>query len=786
MINLPSELLKLQQGNDLRPLKPFAFLYRNKWNPETNKYQLETTPIDITPFLIKPNTLSMTLDVTEVAQYNANNITLTLTDINNRFVEGTPHSYFPEGYQIYGSQVVLYYGINTSNKTSLFVGVIKDLPTYRPENYQVDLKLISPLELLNDIEAKEFSNKHTNEILTANGTDADNNPIYKTAYVNVGGFNTVYADETKLFEGIDFEVKQTDSLYLPALITIKNHNFHSSTIKADYYCWKTGLSIEEIITGLVALGGYISNIDIQPVIWQSEIKNPPTISPVFAALGYSQSGTNEYTFSYAPTSNNKWNTTFTSKYTTVEALWRNIIPENFDYNFTFRVTGDRSMYSYFVIGSEFSSGTNYYHIQEGLYFEFDPGTDMGVTILKIEGAIETEILYWDYHLNYIASFDVALQKRGNTVTMVVYIANQTITKVISYTNPAPFNVCCQYSTSSSNYNRAAEVFIENQTWNFYDDDLNLVCSNVTRPCIITQTLDKNNANYPWGAVNATLTQGQVASALPAVLAYMSEDGNNWSEGYACDYDTDISRNERYLRYMLYIANDPNNYFHIKNPTMFYYASSLTLNVVNLSGKSVLQALQDFSLISGYEFGVDRQGIFFFRPRSQSTTPVYNLGHKELVKIDSINKKFNNFFTKLTLTFAERPLEFYANTGSRPTPIDKYGVINKEIDKPEIINYDNTELAQAIGPQLLSIYSHLSNQLQVTSKLNLALELGDIVNLKRSYPQVVNSEASEQHKYENQQTYYRLCKIIGLNYNFEKKQVSYTLEDVSDETNGPTD
>ena len=171
---------------------------------------------------------------------------------------------------------------------------------------------------------------------------------------------------------------------------------------------------------------------------------------------------------------------------------------------------------------------------------------------------------------------------------------------------------------------------------------------------------------------------------------------------------------------------------------------------------------------------------------QSTTPIYTLDHTEVVKVDSIKKELSDFFTKLTLTFAERPLEFYANTGNRPTPIDKYGVINKEIDKPEIINYDNTELAQAIGPQLLNIYSHLSNQLQVTSKLNLALELGDIVNLKRSYPQVVNSEASEQHKYEKQQTYYRACKIIGLNYNFEKKQVSYTLEDVGDETNKPTD
>ena len=125
MINLPSELLKLQQGHDLRPLKPFVLLYRNKWNSETNKYAVEETPIDVTLMVIKPNTLSMTLDVNEVAQYNANNITITLSDKNNRFVEGTPNSYFSEGYQLYGSRMVLYYGINPSNRTALFTGAIK-------------------------------------------------------------------------------------------------------------------------------------------------------------------------------------------------------------------------------------------------------------------------------------------------------------------------------------------------------------------------------------------------------------------------------------------------------------------------------------------------------------------------------------------------------------------------------------------------------------------------------------------------------------------------------------
>ena len=160
MITLPSGLENFMQGKDLSGLKPFAYLFRNKWVEESESgesgdigshYELDTTPIDISALIVKPNTLSMTLDVNEVAQYNANNVTLTLSDTKNYFVEGTPNSYFPEGYQLYGSRVVLYYGTDNTNKTALFTGVIKDLPTYKPEQYQVDLKLVSPLEMLKDI-----------------------------------------------------------------------------------------------------------------------------------------------------------------------------------------------------------------------------------------------------------------------------------------------------------------------------------------------------------------------------------------------------------------------------------------------------------------------------------------------------------------------------------------------------------------------------------------------------------------------------------------------------------
>lgn len=198
----------------------------------------------------------------------------------------------------------------------------------------------------------------------------------------------------------------------------------------------------------------------------------------------------------------------------------------------------------------------------------------------------------------------------------------------------------------------------------------------------------------------------------------------------------------------------------------------------------MQAIEDFALISSYEFGLDRFGDFFFRPRLISNTPIAVLDGKQLVKIGNVQKKMSNFFTKLVLTFGKIPLEFYADQGDKPNSIDRYGVLTKEIDKPQIVNYDNPELAKAIGPQLLEVYSSLKNQISATAKLNLSFDLGDVVNFQRELSLTVNPAFSDYTKYENLNTFYRACKIIGLTYDFSKWQVKYTLQDVSSKNTKP--
>ena len=772
MINLPSELLKLQQGHDLRPLKPFVLLYRNKWDEQTNKYVVEDTPIDVTLMVIKPNTLSMTLDVNEVAQYNANNITLTLSDKNNRFVEGTPQSYFPEGYQLYGSRMVLYYGISTNNRTELFTGAIKDLPTYKPELHQVDIKLVSPLELLKDMEAKGFSENIVSETLTFDHTDSDGHRVYRTSGTGVGGIWAVYVNGAKIAEGAEYSVGNLNTLGRPAYITITNNALSPNAVSADYYKWYTGLTIEQVVAGLAAIAGYENETaQIRNVVWRTAVRNYITDMQVIMGLGYYKDG-DKYNFNWLNTRDGVWhNTTATGESRIARA---HILPENFETEFNIRMDFNGGSWggthAFYLVGTNYTSNRLNDGLRAYLYRNSNGSYHFGFDIIT-GGSLSNDIWSQEFSgVSYLVTQRIKIRKLGSQWYLFV-----NGTQVATFTKAITVNYDFLFSSVRLTWSNLDQV------WRALDAYGNQIGPDMYNPGILTSTIDKSDSpTAVWGAINVQ-TEGSGNSRLKV---YFSDDGSNFDDGTVYESGAQIGRSERYLRYVLEVGSAPAAGFNILFQSAYFLNNTLLLQLVNLTGLTVLEALQNFALISGYEFGVSRSGIFFFRPRMQSSQPIYTLDHTELVQVDSIKKDLSDFFTKLTLIFAETPLEFYANEGERPTPIDRYGIVNKEIDKPEILNFDNPELAQAIGPQLLAIYSDLRNQLQVTAKLNLALELGDIVNLKRSYPQTADNNASELNKYEKQQTYYRACKIVGINYNFAKKQMSYTLQDMSDNNNKP--
>lgn len=772
MMTLPAALAAKLKSNDLRGIKPIVLMYRNKWDAQTNAYAPETTPIDITEQVIKCGTLSTKLDVGEINEYTASNVTLTLSDPQNHFVEGTPESYFPDDYQIYGTRIELYAGTDTNNMTPLFYGVIRSLPNHKPEDYQLDISVVSALELLDDVEAKDFSTPYTGEKLTLDHRDDDAGPVYRTANTGVGGFNAVYANGTKIVEGVDYEVSQLSEYTLPALVEITNKSYFSSTITADYYVWKKNLAVEEIVKGVLELAGYNNNTNISAVAWSTAVRSLISVYSPRMSIGYYFD--NDKFVCVWPRTLNGWDTIIN------DFVFRRpcIFPENLEISMSFFYAGNGGPLSGYSISDKPSNVAD-----RSLYSLVNSYTGPGYSyIAEVRKSIaggEAQVIgsYNTGSDRYVPNSPWKIIKKGNLYSFYYdghLVASDTANFEVNYENFINY-----YDQNFGG--KAARNRIDNVQYKILDEDGKEVTT-VKTPCIISEILDKKTQSSPWLSVNAIL-EGEDGYQY-SLLCSSSNDGVNFSSLKEVDLGADLGTNNQYLYFILKAKDAPQLKFDIRNLEVSFLSSEILLSLVNLTDQSVLEVIEDLALITGYEFGIDRNGIFFFRPRQTSTQPIATLDKFELVKIDTVTRNFNELATKLTLTFAAAPLEFYANTGARPTPVDKYGIIEKEIDKPQLINYDNPELAQAIGPQLLAIYSELPNIITCTGKLNLALELGDIVNLKREMPLTINPAASDYTKYEGLNTFYRACKITGLNYDFTKRQIKYTLRDVSNNNNAP--
>lgn len=763
MMTLPAALAAKLKSNDLRGINPLVWLYRNKWDAQTNTFAPETTPIDITEQVIKCGTLSTKLDVGEINEYTASNVTLTISDPQNHFVEGTPKSYFPDGYQIYGSRIELYAGTDTNNMTPLFYGVIRSLPNHKPEEYQLDISVVSALEVLDDVEAKDFSTPYTGETLTLDHRDDDAGPVYRTANTGVGGFNAVYANGSVLVEGVDYEVSQLSENTLPALVEIINESYFSSTITADYYVWKKNLAVEDIVKGLLEMASIgPANYDVSDVVWKASVRGQEDVS-VCASLGYDLQGgflEKRDELNIGSMLNNS-----------SSARSKNIFPDDFVLEESFNLGADRKNYG--VSGRLF-------------YGTFDDN-------LNPQNGFSLEILFTERNIFYTWFFVYgSIFVNGQEQQRTNFFQNSGISVV-----EMPLKITRQNNTLNVEVSGVSKTFSLPSNFNFGNSE-NWNCFFKTGGfSAIKNSIKITLPNYSSSVIN---TSGVLFENINKVersweylqgapsndnarydLKYRLKSNDNFSNWTNYNFGEPLGVETDDIQFLLNITEGDANF---NNVVLEYLSSKLVMQVVNLTDQSVLEVIEDLALITGYEFGIDRNNVFFFRPRQTSTQPVAVLDELELVKIDTVTRNFNELATKLTLTFAAAPLEFYANTGARPTPVDKYGVIEKEIDKPQLINYDNPELAQAIGPQLLAIYSELPNIITCTGKLNLALELGDIVNLKREMPLTINPEASDYTKYEGLNTFYRACKITGLNYDFTKRQIKYTLRDVSNANNAP--
>lgn len=781
MIEIPKGLDRVIKTNDHGPLKSIVYMYRNKWNHDTAKYEVENTPVNITKWLTKAANLVLQLDLAEINRYDASNITLTFANAKNEFAEDVEGSFFPEGYLLYGSKFEYYVGVSDDLKVLMYTGTIAEEPTYKTENYEVDIRVVSQLELFKKKECSSFANQAAGEKLV--GTY----PHYTTVNIGVGNVLKVYAGtptaiQEELILGVDYTLDGLNEMLSSASIEIINSNLNGKTFYADYYYWKTNLKIHKIVHGLLDIMKIPQDKRyVEEVIFNTSVKNQFVGTSQTVGLGYYKEGDNDYKFNWLPTRDGVWQN-YSAPRNYIPTYRQSIYPKNFEVNFTVRVDdfngawasgfhcaqaiGNTVHSSQIVANGMYIVGLRRDNIgipARGIAFELRQRSNGGGSTLWASGTY--------LGIDFI---EIAFKIRKVNGVWTVFAGNQQIAQ---WTQEIEVNLDALFCTARQGWS----------TLNFNVTPLDAsgvaTSSAVFNPSLLSHIIDKGNDSDVWGQYTCNLD----GSGFIYSLRYAtSQDGISFGPWQNVDINTNIGSTDRYIKYWFSLINAPSFSTNILNLVYTYLSNNLNMNFVNLADKTILEGMEDLALISGYEFGFTRNNTFFFKQRIKSTEAIKVLTDNEIIKVSTVKKNLNTLFTKIQLNFGGIPVEVYANDfeTTRPTLQDRYGILTKSIDKPDILNYDNPELAHAIAPQLLEVFGILKNNINVTATLDLALDLGEIISLRRNSPLTVDKNAPDHTKYERTQTFYKACKIIGMNYNLKDRQMAYTLLDVTNENTAP--
>jgi hypothetical protein len=657
------------------------------------------------------------------------------------------------------------------------------MPTFRPEDYQVDIRVISQLELFKNKEAKEFSNSVSKELLAGTW------PNYTTANIGVGNIIKLYAgttadNATELVLGTDYKLDGLNNFTTngQAKIEITNEALQGKNFYADYYFWKSNLKIKDIVDGLLDIMQWPQNKrQVENVIFNTEVPSEISSASPELALGYylQQDGNkNNFIFNWHPTRDGVYNNYYANR-NNEDTYRQSVYPQNFEINFALRVDDIQQgfisgFHCAFALGNTQHSTqivANGFYIVGIRVFSLDIGSGIRFELRKITNGSYSTLWKGPNRLP-VKSVETNFKIRKVGSEWNVYAGN---TLIGTWTANVLVNIDALFCTT-----RQALSILDYRV-QVLDSEGNATSPQISMPSIYSGQLDKGEGTSVWGAFSAVLEN----SAAQYNLSYaVSSDGTSYSDFAPIDLGVNVNAEQRYLKFLFSLVGSPQNYSNINSVKYYFLSSEFLINFINLDGKTILEAIEDLALISGYEFGIDRNNFFFFRQRISSTTPLKTLTDNEIVKVATAAKNLNNLFTKIKVDFGGTPIEAYAESDIRPTMLDKYGIRTKEIDKPQLLNYDNPELAAVIAPQLLEIFGSLKNQISATAVLDLELDLGDIVSLQRNSPLVVEKGATDKKKYDLTQTFYKACKILGIVYNFAKRQMTYTLLDVSNSNTEP--
>lgn len=496
---------------------------------------------------------------------------------------------------------------------------------------------------------------------------------FATAKRGVGRIDEVRINTTAKERGVEYSISNLSDYDNPAEVEFEVAPTSGDNVYADYIYWYRDKKIEELVEYLLDHAG-ITDYEIDPVIFEGAIEY------------HTEDECSEWTggdYENIECDSDKLRLADFNSYTDItdstEYTADDSPTENFDNNGTMEefqaVTRIKAEFK----GFHMSGHTAYLEVLDG----------SSVVWSK-------KINFWTSYVTEYRDIDLSLYfSEGETYTVRRRLPDGCRTKNLEVFHPAG-----DYAKSGA--------------YNSNSIDCESGGGTVTDFNIVTYSADLK-------------TEGEIV-----IFTSSSPDNSTWESWTVLGSGGQIqSTTDRYLKYRVALGGNQSETPELDSITLSWTKTSVSIELADFTGLTCWDALVELAKISGYQFGFDGLGEFFFIQRSKSGAPVFRFQDSvSIAELLDYDLGLGRLYNLIKAEFGEFTEIISPNTEgeSSPNSIDKYGERELTISGGNLLTSDNVNIANSICIRYYELFKNPRISFRTRGPMLPMLELNDVVRV----------------------------------------------------------
>lgn len=804
MKTVTAEFTKAQNAAVTYPVT-YVYYKRRYWNAGTNAFVWESswTQLPLSGIVsIEP--IAKQFDSEILNEFKVSNVTLNLKNTDLRWLPWNTSGYFgiddgsATGYEPYNMKFQVRSGFSnvgggftsllaestpggSEELLTIFTGLAMDWQFNSIDGIAV--VTVEGLErfLLNGDASRVSTTETLETIGTGDGTTRDfytkNSGVFKITQVKV--------NDVAVTIGTDCTVSDLNSVEDGAKIEFAQAPAIGYSVKVTYSHWKKNKAVDSLISDLVSEAGITSTSITNATL--GDISNNITHS----SRADFDAGTIK---TLVNTSLKPGSILVDTDDLSGAAVWQNFSSGTLAGNGWAAVSVSGFPVDFDIVSSELkqnatSSGSSI----NATYLRKNYGRDIafGVWQFKIKGdsgITESQVYFMASHDTNIDGYGIHLSTtgfnfykyvdgRGTQLAYGSYVTLGTTYKTIKITRAMDGTfrlyvdsvLVMTYRDDSITSGNRFMIGLFSGTGSVYFDDIYLPNSTLISE-YQSATIDTVSGLDSWG--NLTVDY-QNSDATVTLKTRVSADASSWDSLVAVSSTNAIqSAVKRYIQVHIDISISTASFPTLE--TIFYgytvqfQSDRVFVALGNFSGMTCYDAVSELAKLSDFEWGIDDDETFFFRPRDASSTPDVTFAQNtNLAEIQYLNLGYDKFYSVVRAEFGSFVAEQVAAADQIDSALEIVGRRFFTISSQILVNKD-TNVADGIAEIYATRLLQKRRSARIKTKYFPQVELSDTVSLTFNEDAFSGGTALISAL---------ICKVVGTRHDPENAFSEFELEEI---------